>query len=551
MFNHNFIFMRSFCLIVLCFFSFALKAQTLYNNPIIPGYYPDPSICRVGEDYYLVTSSFDSFPGIPIFHSKDLVNWEQIGHVLDRPSQIALDSIAYSEGVYAPTIRYHKGTFYVINTAVAVKDRSKRGNFIVKATNPAGPWSEPYFLNDAPGIDPSLFFDDDGKVYYVGNKRPDKGEKYKNHREIWLQELDLNTMQLIGDKSIILSSGGALNFAHNAEAPHLYKKDGYYYLLIAEGGTGINHAVSVFKSKDIKSEYEHHKKNPILTNRHLGRDYPIQCIGHADMVETQNGEWWMVTLGCRPYGGVYFNLARETFLVPMTWEDGWPVCAPGVGHVALTHEAPNLPEYKFASTPTIDNFDTQLLGLQWNFLRIPRGDFWDLDKPKGFLSLRLKKERITEELNPAFVGRRQQHMNFVSRTLMKFSPKEENETAGMVIYQAPKFHYRMELSKSSNGDKVIKLTECKGGKERVLNQQTINSSDLLLEISAEGQDLKFRYKESDEKDWVVLADKVNGRILNRNTAGGFSGIYLGMYASGNGQESKNVASFDYFEYYGK
>lgn len=548
-------FMRK-CKVIVCLLSFFLiisiqaYAQRVYNNPILPGYYPDPSLCRVGDDYYLVTSTFESFPGIPIFHSKDLVNWEQIGHVLDRPSQIALDSIRYSGGVFAPTIRYHQGVFYVINTAVGVRDSKKRGNYIVTATNPAGPWSEPYFLKNAPGIDPSLFFDDDGKVYYVGNKTADGGEKYHKHREIWLQELDLKTMQLVGERSIILSTGGALHFANNAEAPHLYKKDGYYYLMIAEGGTGDNHAVTVFRSKDIRAEYEHHKKNPILTNRHMGSDYPIQCIGHADMVETQNGEWWMVTLGCRPYGGNYYNLARETFLVPMKWENGWPVCASGIGHVAPTHVAPNLPEHKFATVPSLDQFDSSRLGYEWNFLRIPRGDFWSLDKPKGFLSLRLKSERLTEELNPSFVGRRQQHMNFVASTLMDFTPKSQNETAGIVIYQSPSFHYRMEVGMNGDARNVIRLTECRNGEEKIVGEQVIESGQIYLQISAVGQSLKFSYMKDGWSDWRILADNIDGRILNRNTAGGFTGVYLGMYASGNGTDSKNKALFDYFEYKG-
>ena len=187
------------------------------ENPILKGFYPDPSICRVGEDYYLVTSSFEYYPGIPIFHSRDLAHWEQIGHVLDRPSQLNLDSVRVSGGVYAPTIRYNKGIYYVINTLIG-----KGGNYYVTATNPAGPWSDPIWLDDSPGIDPSLFFDDNGKVYYTGNGRPLENAPESKKRHIWLQELDLNSKKLVGDKKIILVEG-ALHDAQSAEAPHLYK----------------------------------------------------------------------------------------------------------------------------------------------------------------------------------------------------------------------------------------------------------------------------------------------------------------------------------------
>ena len=204
-----------------------------FRNPILPGFYPDPSICRVGEDYYMVTSTFEYFPGVPIFHSKDLVNWKQIGHVLNRSSQLNLDGIPTSRGIYAPTIRYHHGVYYMITTFVESAAGARR-NFFVTSTDPAGSWSDPYWLNDAPGIDPSLFFDDNGKAYYTGNRVPQAGQQYPKHMEIWLQELDLEKMQLVGQKFSLWD--GALKQIHAQESPHLYKINGYYYLIIAEGG---------------------------------------------------------------------------------------------------------------------------------------------------------------------------------------------------------------------------------------------------------------------------------------------------------------------------
>jgi alpha-N-arabinofuranosidase len=222
-----------------------MNRNRTYQNPILPGFYPDPSICRVGEDYYLVTSTFEYFPGLPIFHSRDLVNWQQIGHVLDRPSQLPLDGLKASRGLYAPTIRHHNGTFYVINTLVLDHDTGR--NFIVTATDPAGDWSEPYWLEDAPGIDPSLFFAEDGRCYYTGNRIPPDGEQFTGHREIWLQEVDLSIMQLVGERISLWD--GALKGAVHPEAPHLYHKDGFYYLLIAEGGTAHDHAVTIARSE--------------------------------------------------------------------------------------------------------------------------------------------------------------------------------------------------------------------------------------------------------------------------------------------------------------
>ncbi len=515
------------------------KAAT-FRNPILPGFYPDPSICRVGEDYYLVTSTFEYYPGIPIFHSKDLIHWNQLGHVLDRPSQLELDSIRPSGGVYAPTIRQHNGTFYVINTLVG-----KKGNFIVTATNPAGPWSDPHWIENAPGIDPSLFFDDDGKAYYTGNIRPDSIPKDSKYRSIWLQEIDLTSMKLVGERSIILNEG-ALHGASNAEAPHLYKVNGLYYLMIAEGGTGDNHAVTIFRSKNLRGPYEGNKKNPILTHRHLGSDYPIACTGHADMTETQNGEWWMVLLGVRPYGGFHYNLGRETFLASVVWQDGWPVVNPGHGKVLEESAVPNLPLWRVPSTPACENFDGNVLGFSWNVLRTPRENFYSLTDRPGFLRLRLRKEMITKWENPSFVGRRQQHINFSTSTAMEFVPKNANESAGLVLVQNPEFQFRMECLRSGK-ETVIRLTKRHGGKEETLAEIPGASKRVYLKVEAIGQDYSF-YVASLSGEWKVLREHVDGRTLSRTNAGGFVGTYIGLYASSNGAASKNVADFDWFEY---
>jgi len=514
-----------------------------YQNPIIPGFYPDPSVCRVGEDYYLVTSTFEFFPGLPIFHSKDLVNWNQIGHVLDRPSQLPLDGIRPSGGLYAPTIRYHNGNFFVINTLVDGLD--KKGNFIVTASNPAGPWSEPYWLEDAPGIDPSLFFDDDGRAWYCGNRIPLTGEKYNGHKEIWLQELDLEKMQLAGPKYALWD--GAAKGALHAEAPHIYKINGYYYLMIAEGGTGHTHAVTMVRSKNITGPYEVNHRNPILTHRHLGLDYPIVGTGHADIVETQNGEWWLFCLAMRPYGGYFYNLGRETFLAPLVWESDWPIVAPHVGKILFDGTAPELPEYLWAEEPVRDDFDEDALGLKWNFIRTPRKDFWSLSERPGFLQLALRPETLMEPVNPSFVGRRQQHINFEASTVLEFTPQTSNECAGIVLLQNHNFHMRCVVTLVEAGQPVVKLIRREAGTDILMAEKPVSAGQVYFKVEAIGQDYHF-YVAEDSAAWQSLGDPLDGRVLSTPVAGGFTGAYLGMYASSNGKSSENTAAFDWFEY---
>lgn len=423
-----------------------------FRNPVLPGFYPDPSAIRVGEDYYLVTSSFEFFPGVPIFHSKDLVNWRQLGHVLDRPSQLNLDHSIPSMGIWAPTLRYHEGVFYMITTFID-NDKNQH-NFYVTTTDPAGDWSDPVWLEDAPGIDSSLFFDEDGKVYYTGNRVPPEGQDYPKHMDIWLQEIDLSQGKLIGPKHSIWQ--GALKVAHAQEGPHIYKIGAWYYVLIAEGGTGHTHAITIARSKSVTGPYEGHKANPILTHRHLGRAYPIVNVGHGELVETQHGDWWMFCLASRTSGGYYRNLGRETFLTPVIWENEWPVVNPGKGVLEFETEAPDLPETKWPELPARDEFIGYELAPIWNFLRTPRGEFWSLTDKPGVLRLRLKPERLSEIANPSYIGRRQQHLSFRAATDMTFSPAAEGEVAGLVLLQNADHHFRYELGLEA-GERVLQL----------------------------------------------------------------------------------------------
>jgi xylan 1,4-beta-xylosidase len=516
-----------------------------FNNPILPGFYPDPTICRVEDDYYLVTSTFEFFPGLPIFHSKDLVNWQQIGHVLTRPEQLNLDGVHFSGGLFAPTLRHHKGTFYIINTLVDGNGPGESGNFIVTAPDILGPWSNPVWLPTAQGIDPSLFFDDDGRVWYTGNRFV-KESRYSGHCEIWLQELDAKTLQLFGPEYSLWE--GALKDAIWPEGPHLYKIKGQYYLLIAEAGTSHDHAVCIAKSESVTGPYVGYPRNPVLTHRHLGWTYPIMGIGHPDLVETQNGEWWIVVLGMRLYGGDHFNLGRETFLVPITWEHDWPVANIGVGVVEMQGIAPNLPEHTFPHIPARDDFDTDTLAFHWNFLRTPRTNFWSLQDSK--LRLKLQPQTIMEAACPSFVGRRQQHINFTCTASLEFVPQSENECAGLVLLQNNNFHFRLVVTKeNANGNTVAQLIKRENGTDTVLGTQPIACTFTTFKVIAIGQDYSFYIAAIDnETAWAPLAENVDGRILSTTTADGFIGAYIGMYASSNGHESNNHADWDWFEY---
>jgi alpha-N-arabinofuranosidase len=511
-----------------------------FRNPILSGCYPDPSICRVEEDYYLVTSTFEYFPGLPIFHSRDLVHWNQIGHVLDRPSQLDLDEIRPSGGLYAPTIRYHKGTFYLINTLVDGKQRS--GNFIVTATQPQGPWSEPYWLEDADGFDPSLFFDGDERVWFTANRLNEKGF-YTGHTEIYLREIDIKNKKFVGEEIVLWD--GAVKGAVWAEAAHIYKANEYYYLLVAEGGTAHHHAVTIARSKNITGPFETNRGNPILTHRHLGLDYPIVGTGHADLVETQNDEWWAVLLAMRPYGGYFYNLGRETFLVPVRWEDDWPIISPGTGRVEFEYPAPNLPEHVYPTPSTRDDFNDTTLAYHWNFLRTPREDFYSLTERKGFLRLRLRPQDLTEKSNPSFLGRRQQHINFTAQTEFEFTPQVD-ECAGLVLIQNNDFHFRFVVMQEN--ENIIRLIKRLHGKDETLATQPLHTNRCTLKVTAHEQDYNFLFSTGGQ--WQVLSENIDGRILSTPVAGGFVGAYIAMYASSNGQPSTNYADFDWFEYHG-
>ncbi len=527
-----------------------LNAQpATFTNPIIAGFHPDPSVCRVGEDYYLINSSFEWFPGIPIFHSKDLVNWEQIGHVLSRPSQLNLAAgLEHSNGIWAPTIRFHEGLFYVIVTC-----QQCGGNFFVTASDPSGPWSDPVFIDDAPGIDPELFFDDDGKVFYVGSSQGKWGppRRWKWEDRIYIQEIDLKSGNLLGEK-VHLTSGHATN-AKWCEGPHIFKRNGKYFLFTAEGGTWNNHSVTCHVAENVKGPYSPIDANPVLTHRYLGASADITTVGHADLVETQHGDWYSVMLGVRPVEG-YRILGRETFLTSVEWEVDQPVFNPGVGRVLMEDKRPNLPWHPFPKPENTDDFNSGELEFQWNFLRTPTEKWFSLTG--GELRIRLRPEKITETGNPSLIARRQEHPVFEASAKMRFSPESENETAGLVVLQNNRFNYRLLVKREENQQFVVLIKTGKEGREfrDEVNEEEIAripfpGKEVVLAVKADKLEYTFYYG-THEKDLRAIGGVQDGRILTSNWAGGFTGTYLGMYASSNGKTSDNFAAFDYFRYEG-
>ena len=528
-------------------------SKRTYRNPVIPGFYPDPSVCRVGEDYYLITSTFEYFPGVPIFHSRDLVHWRQLGHVLDRPSQLDLDHVEPSGGIFAPTIRHYRGTFYMVTTLrdkpPALRDSNppfRDRNFIVTTDEPAGDWSEPTILVDRPGIiDPSLFFDDDGRAWYMANQRVAE-PPYPDYRQIWMRELDLNKLMLVGERYDLWS--GALYESMAPEAPHIYKVDGMYYLIIAEGGTYFHHATTIARSDSVTGPYAGNPGNPILTHRHLGHDYPISNIGHADLVETQKGEWWMVALASRPYGGYFYNLGRETFLAPLRWEEGWPLVSPGKGRVEFEHEAPHLPETPWPQAGQRDDFDTDRPGHKWNFVRTPREPFWSLTERQGHLRLQLRAESLRGSGNPSYICRRQQHINFRATAMMEFTSVSPAECAGLAVQQNKDFHFLFVVTATAVGQQV-QLIRCEKGDVSTVAAIPAPGSTHILTVAAQGQEYSFHYGTENDQ-LTAVGEKVDGRILSTQAAGGFTGAYIGMYGSSNGETSDTVADFDWFDYAG-
>lgn len=510
-----------------------------YQNPILTGFYPDPSITRAGDDYYIVNSTFAYFPGIPVFRSRDLVNWRQVGNVIDRPSQLDFDGLGLSEGVFAPTIEFHDGTFYVLNTCVGCG-----GNYLVTATDPAGPWSDPVWLREVGGIDPSLYFDDDGRAWVLNNDAPIGPPQYQGHRAIWIQEFDPDTNQTFGPRTLLVDGGVDISTKPIwIEGPHLTKVGGWYYLTAAEGGTAVGHSQVVLRSRDVLGPYEPYADNPILTQRDLDPDRPnpVTSAGHADMVRTQNGEWWATFLAVRPYEGDYYNTGRETFLLPVEWVDGWPVILPERERIPYRHARPDLPRETAPAIPTTgnftvrDEFDERELAPYWLMIRTPRERWHDLVVAPGMLTLRARPEALGGRGQPSYVGRRQQHLSATATTVMTYAPRRPGDRAGLAAFQNDDFFYLMSVT--LEGDRpVVQLQRAAGRGEgadpTLLASEPLErpaGAPLYLRIRADRDRYDFHYGYEPE-EWIPLHQGADGKVLSTRSAGGFVGVTFGLYA---------------------
>ena len=514
-----------------------LKSDEFYN-PILQGCYPDPSITRKDSDYYLVCSSFAMFPGVPIFHSNDLVNWKQIGHVLDRTSQLKVEDCGISAGIYAPQILYNanNSTFYMITTEFA----GGFGNIVVKTKDPLKGWSDPIKL-DFNGIDPSLFFDDNGKGYVVHNDAPDKGkELYNGHRVIKIWEYDVQNDKIIpGTDKIIVDGGVDLSKKPIwIEAPHIYKKDGHYYLMCAEGGTGGWHSEVIFISDNPKGPYKPAPSNPILTQRYFGneRTNKVDWAGHADLVKGADNKYYGVFLAVRPNEKARVNTGRETFILPVDWSGEFPVFENGLIPLEPKLKMPKgvenktgkdgfFPNGNFTFT---DNFTSEKLDYRWIGLRGPREAFVTLTK-KGLL-IKPFQTNIKEVKPTSTLFYRQQHSSFSFATTLSYTPASEKELAGITCLQSEKFNYVFGITKKANSYYIL-LERTEKGKSKVLSSSKIDlSSSVLLQVKAVGDNYEFSYS-TNGTEFVTLGGVVSGDILSTNVAGGFTGSLIGLYAT--------------------
>ncbi|MCE5256305.1 MAG: glycoside hydrolase family 43 protein [Spirochaetaceae bacterium] len=487
-----------------------------YKNPILPGFHPDPSICRVGDIFYLATSSFHYFPGIPLWRSRNLVDWKLAGHGISRPGQMDLTRTGASRGLYAPTIRERGGSFYIACTEV---DRA--GNFIITAPSIDGPWSDPVMIALG-GVDPSLFFDDDG-VAYLCTSCSD-GET----AGIALSVINPASGEILaGPKVISCGSGGRW-----PEGPHIYKKNGLYYLLISEGGTEYGHMLTVFRAASPWGPYEACPRNPVLSHRDFAWN-PIQCVGHGDLVDDAAGNWWLVCLGVRPIGSVLLhNLGRETYLAPVSWGlDGWPLVGDhGVLNLKMEGPLPGpaVDNNSGVSGDWHDEFAGPQLSSEWSSLRARLPGVVEMEKQGGLLLSGGGVSLSLPMATPAFVGRPQQAFDCIFKTSFDFDPSSEESEAGIVAYYDDSYHYEAFVTRRS-GARVIDLrkhihdTEAVAATVSIPQEGTVH---LFIETSRECY--RFFY----------ACGEASGELGSGMTAGlctegtwrmSFTGVFLGLY----------------------
>ena len=533
-----------------------LNAQT-FKNPILAGGYPDPSICRVGDEFFMVNSSFEYFPALPIHKSKDLVNWELVGNGLNRLEQVSgqinLIDVQSNGGIHAPTIRFHNGKYYIITTNVyydEIKQRATATNFIITSSNPEGPWSNPIVIKGAPGIDPDIFFDDDGRVWYAGNHQP-SDPSFSGETEIWMQELDPKNLQLIGQRFFVWrgACGGVW-----AEGPHIYKKDGNYYLLIAEGGTSFNHSIMVAVSDKITGPYTSNERNPIFSSRHLSYDNWVHSTGHGDLVELEDGRWYVVMLGVRGDVKRKSNMGRETFIAPVSWEREpydwkerkivWPVIASQSGKILKNNPIIFFETVGNKGSFFVDDFNETNLGLEWNHRRAPMQNMFDLVSNPGSLRVYTNPNILQERKRANFTGIKQTESEFSFKAKMTFSPSGDNDESGIAIVQKDNNFLSLTL-KQFNEDISIELKLMNNVETIIASKKIDYKSKFPIQLKVESYQNNYRfYYALKNNDFQLFAETPSDHLLSH----GYTGAHIGLYATSNGQMSTGYADFDRVEY---
>ncbi len=515
----------------------SLKPDEFYS-PILQGCYPDPSITKKGEDYYLVNSSFSMFPGVPIFTSKDLVNWKQVGHVLDRPSQLKVEKGGVSHGIYAPDIKYNKynDTFYMITTQIA----GGIGNMVVKTKDPAKGWSEVQKLN-FDGIDPAIFFDDDGKAYIVHNDAPPKGtEQYQGHRVIKMWDYDLEKDQVVAGSDKIIVNGG-VDLSQKPiwiEGPHLYKYKGKYYLMCAEGGTGGNHSEVIFMADSPKGPFVPAKNNPILTQRYFPKDRKekVDWAGHADLVEGPNGQWYGVFLAIRPNVNNRVTKGRETFILPVDWSGTYPVFQNGLVPMKPKLKMPQGVQNQTGQTGFFPNgnftYNDKLtdknLDFRWIAMRGPRENF--ITATKTGVKVNPMETNIKALAPVSALFHRLQHEDFETSVTLDYKPKSEKELAGITLYQSETFNYVFGITKKYKDFYIVLERTEKGASTLVASEKISLGKTIKFQVTGEKDNISFNYA-TDGRNFKNLGGPVSGDILSTDVAGGFTGSLIGLYST--------------------
>lgn len=525
--------------------------MTLVTNPILPGFHPDPSICRVGEDYYLATSTFEWWPGVRLHHSRDLANWSLVGYALTRRSQLDMRGNPDSGGVWAPCLSHADGRFWLVYTDAKsllgpFKDLR---NYLVTAPSIEGPWSEPVRLN-ASGFDPSLYHAPDGRKWLVSMAWQPQVDA-RAFEGIYLQEFSPEKGALVGPKTKIFA-GSSLGIT---EGPHLYFKDGYHYLVTAEGGTGFEHAVTVARARDLFGPYELHPANPLLSSRE-SPETVLQKAGHASFVQAVDGHWYLVHLCSRPSKpSRRCILGRETALQALDWEKGdWPSLSGGGRLPRLQTEVPGVTQARPYLERFHDDFDAPVLQAQWNSLREPLEAPWlSLSERPGFLRLR-GRHSLQSTFDQSSLGFRLLHPRCRVATRLDFAPKSCRQQAGLSLYYNTSEFYYAFVGRSVEGALGLRLLACDSRRFRELLPQPVPLAESLpveLEAKLEGESLQFAFRQGDT--WAPLGPVLDASILSDDypVETGLGWAFTGTFAvlcAQDSDDSEVTADFDWFAY---